>query len=80
MVQKSVKGWQGNYESGLRYRNSEWDENEVQSKGNRAKDILIDHKANSEKGCLGKTGVNAGWFYYIVLHSQKYKNIISYYC
>jgi len=52
----------------------------MQSKGNIAKDILIDHKANREKGCPGKTAVNAGWFYYIVLHSQKYKNVITYYC
>lgn len=52
----------------------------MQSKGNVAKDILIDYKADTEQGCPVKTDVNARWFYVIVLHSQKYKNIISYYC
>lgn len=56
------------------------DESEMQSKGNEAKCILIGCEADREKGGPLKTGVNARRFYVIVLHSQKYKNITSYYC
>ena len=45
----------------------------MQSKGNKAKDTLIDYKPDREKGCPVKRGVNTGWFYFIVLHFQKYK-------
>jgi hypothetical protein len=53
---------------------------ECRGKGTVAKDILIDYKADREKGCPVKTVVNAGWFYFIVLHAQKYTKIIPYYC